>query len=106
MVLADSTLVEDVPTRIKRSIALAEECFSRVRFTNITMPGTLAAVSRLDSLETLQQCLEGNRMALKLGYEQGLSEKRGPDATGLSRLHSRHPTHHPPPGVIPASAQD
>jgi len=86
VVIADTTLVQDIPEKLKKVYALeatriAEQEFGSPIFANIIMLGALASVTGLVSMEALEKSLEGNVpaktlannvSALKRGYEMGL----------------------------------
>lgn len=82
VIIADSTLVKDIPEDIKafrlEATKMAEEELGAALYANIIMLGALAKASGAVSLESLAQALEGNvppktlennRRALKMGFE-------------------------------------
>ena len=86
VVIADATLVRDIPKMLKKVYALeatrlAEQEFGSPIFANIIMLGALSSITSLVSVEALEKSLEGNvpsstmennRSALRKGYEMGL----------------------------------
>lgn len=93
LVVADSTLVTDLPPGLERVVkieatATAEQEFGQALFANIIMLGALAAVTDLTGLGSLAAALQGNvppatletnRRALERGFELGRA------AAGASR---------------------
>ena len=85
VVIADDTLVKEVPCKAKKVYRInattrSEVDFGKVLYANIIMLGALASISKLMTLEALDKVLEGNvpsktlnanRKALRLGYELG-----------------------------------
>lgn len=85
-VIADSTLVQNMPKKLKKvylleATGIAEREFGSPIFANIIMLGALSSITGLVSLEALEKSLAGNvspktmnnnLSALRRGYEIGL----------------------------------
>ncbi|MBW2147373.1 MAG: 2-oxoacid:acceptor oxidoreductase family protein [Deltaproteobacteria bacterium] len=86
VVIADTTLVRDIPKKLKRvypleATRIAEQEFGGPIFANIIMLGALSSITGMVALEALEESLKGNvppktldnnLSALKKGYEIGL----------------------------------
>ncbi|UCH22492.1 MAG: 2-oxoacid:acceptor oxidoreductase family protein [Deltaproteobacteria bacterium] len=85
-VIADTTLIRDVPERLKKvfpveATRIAEQELGHSLFANIVMLGALAAITGVVSLSALENSLDGNvpaktleknRAALQKGYAIGM----------------------------------
>ena len=85
VVIADDTLVKEIPREAKKvyrinATARSEVDFGKALYANIIMLGALASISKLMTLEALDHVLKGNvpsktldanRKALRVGYELG-----------------------------------
>ena len=86
VVIADSTLVQNMPKKIKKvylleATGIAEREFGNPIFANIIMLGAMSSITGLVSLEALEKSLAGNvspktmnnnLAALRRGFEMGL----------------------------------